>query len=217
VTSAAAQALCAVLLVGAVVSAVRLVVRPDGPTYLGGRSSDTAHLLMNASMGAMLVVPAAVLPLPAVLVLYASIGVVFAGLVVLGLARPTPARRLHRPAHVYHVVAASAMAWAVHLMAPAMVGMPTTPGPPHDMAGMSDAPGMSDMPGMSGMDPSAHHHLAASAPVAAWVLAALFALDAMGTLALLRQVTDRVAVVPHVIMDLGMVCMLLPAWLLLPA
>jgi hypothetical protein len=212
VTSAAALSLCAVLLVGAVVSAVRLVVRPDGPTYLGGRSSDIAHLLMNASMAAMLVVPAAVLPTPAVLVLYTSIAVVFAGLVVLGLARPTPARRLHRPAHVYHVVAASAMAWAVHLV-PAMAGMPSTPGRPHDMAGMSD------MPGMSGMDPSAHHHLAASAsaPVAAWVLAALFALDALGTLALLRQVADRVAVVPHVIMDLGMVFMLLPAWLLLPA
>jgi hypothetical protein len=212
VTSAAALSLCAVLLVGAVASAVRLVVRPDGPTYLGGRSSDTAHLLMNASMAAMLVVPAAVLPTPAVLVLYTSIAVVFAGLVVLGLARPTPARRLHRPAHVYHVVAASAMAWAVHLV-PAMAGMPSTPGRPHDMAGMSD------MPGMSGMDPPAHHHLAASAsaPVAAWVLAALFALDALGTLALLRQVADRVAVVPHVIMDLGMVFMLLPARLLLPA
>ncbi len=195
-TSAPALALCAVLLVGAVVSAVRLAVRPDGPTYLGGRSSDTAHLLMNASMAAMLVAPAAVLPTPAVLVLYTSIAVVFAGLVVLGLARPTPARRLHRPAHVYHVVAASAMAWAVHLMPPAMAAMP----------------------GMSGMDdPPAHHHLGASAPVAAWVLAALFALDALGTLALLRQVADRVAVVPHVIMDLGMVFMLLPAWLLLPA
>jgi hypothetical protein len=187
--------------IGAAVSAFRLAIRPDGSTYLGGRSSDAAHLLMNAAMAAMLVVPAAELPPMALVTLFLAITVVFAGLVVLGLARPNPARRLHRPAHIYHVVAASAMAWAVHLMPPDMAGM----------SGMSMD--MSGMPGMPGMDGSAHHHVAAATPVGAWVLAGLFALDALGTLALLRRVNDRVAVLPHVIMDVGMVAMLLPGWL----
>jgi hypothetical protein len=191
VTSTASLVLSAVLVIGAVISAIRLVVGPDGPTYLGGRSSDAAHLLMNASMAAMLVVPATVLPPAALLVLYAAIAVVFAGLVGLGLARPTPPRRLHRPAHIYHVVASAAMVWAVHVIP--------------DMAGMA---------GMAGMEGSAHQHLAAI-PVAAWVLAGLFALDALGTLVLLKQVTDRGAVVPHVIMDVGMVWMLVPASMLL--
>lgn len=185
-------ALCAVLVVGAVVSAVRLAVRPKGATYLGGRSSDTAHLLMNASMAATLVVPPTVLPQLAVVVLYVAIAVVFAGLVALGLLRPDPARRLHRPAHIYHVIAASAMAWAVHLM-------------PADTAGTAHVADMPEMPGMPGT--------AASLPVAVWILAALFALDALGTLALLRRVTDRLAVVPHIIMDVGMVAMLVPTWL----
>lgn len=186
--------LSSVLAIGALVSAVRLVVPTDGATYLGGRSSDAAHLLMNAGMAAMLVVPAALLPPTALLVLYVGLAVVFAVLVVLGLARPSPARVLHRPAHVYHVVAASAMAWAVYLM-------------PSDMPGMEGMPDMGGMPAMSGMGG------AGPTPVAAWVLAGLFALDGLGTLALLRRLTDRVAVVPHVVMDAGMVFMLVPALL----
>ena len=208
-TSPAVLALCGLLGIGAAVSAVRLAVRPDEDTYLGGRSSDVAHLLMNASMAAMLVVPATVLPPGALVALYLGIAVVFAGLVVLGFVRPAPARQLHRPAHIYHVIASAAMAWAVHLMPTGLTDM-------SDMAGMSGMTAMPDMPGMGdmpGMDAAAHHHLAASPPVMAWVLAALFALDALGTLALLRRVTDRVAVVPHVIMDVGMVSMLLPGWL----
>jgi hypothetical protein len=212
VTSPVSLVLCGVLVIGAAVSAFQLVAGPDGGTYLGGRSSDAVHLLMNAGMAATLVVPVSVLPSAAVLVLYASIAVVFAGLVGLGLARPTPPRRLHRPAHIYHVVAAATMAWAVH----DMTGMTRTPGQPHDTAGMSGGGhDMAGMTGMPGMDPSAHHDVVASTPVAAWVLAGLFALDALGTLALLRQLTDRVAVVPHVIMDFGMVWMLVPAWMLL--
>ena len=198
-TSSASLVLCAVLAVGAAVSAYRLIAGRDGATYLGGRSSDAAHLLMNAGMAAMLVLPVSVLPTAVVTALYATIAGAFIGLVVLGLARSTPPRRLHRPAHVYHVVAAAAMVWAVHVM-PDMPGMG---GEGHDMAGMP------------GMDAYAHQHLAASTPVVAWVLAGLFALDALGTLALLRQVTDRVAVVPHVLMDIGMVWMLVPASILL--
>ena len=198
-TSPPALVLSGVLVVGAALSAVRLTARTDGGSYLGGRSSDTAHLLMNAGMAAMLVVPATVLPPSVPLVLYAAIAAAFAGLVVLGLARPGPSRILHRPAHVYHAIAASAMVWAVHLMAP---GPPLRPGPGHEMAGM---------PAVSGMPAPTHH-----APVA-YVLAGLFVLDAVGTLALLRRLPDRTAVVPHVIMDVGMVLMLVPAWLPLPA
>lgn len=115
------------LVIGVAVSAVRLVLPTGGPTYLGGWSSDTAHLLMNTGMAAMLVLPPAVLPPVALPALFAAIAVVFAGLVVLGLVHPRPSRTLHRAAHVNHVVAASAMAWAVHLMPPDMRICPGRP------------------------------------------------------------------------------------------
>lgn len=208
--SPGALALCVVLAIGAVVSAARLAAGPGGASHLGGRSSDGAHLVMNTIMAAMLVLPATALPPTALRLLYATIAAVFAALVVLGLVRPDPARRLHRPAHVYHVIAASAMAWAVGLMPSGPPGS----GHRHAMAGMTGMAGTSGMPDMAGMGPSAPEHLATPIPVAAWLLAGLFALDALGTLALLRRLADRAAVVPHVVMDLGMVCMLLPAWLL---
>lgn len=55
--------------------------------------------------------------------------------------------------------------------------------------------------------------MTAPTPVASYVLAGLFALDGLGTLALPPRLTDRIAVVPHVIMDAAMVCMLVPALL----
>ncbi len=207
-----------VVLVLAVVLSVGLLVsgRDGALGYLGGRESELAHVLMNAVMAWMLT------PLftggagTLVVVLFGVTAAVFAGLLVLGFAGPGHWRE-RRPASAYHLVASLAMVYATVRM--------TGTGSAHHG---HDMPGM-DMSGMdmSGMD------MAPPVSGPAWVLAVLFALDAVGTAIVVAAAPDtvlaraaapgqaapgpepglrrrlRVAAVPHVVMDVAMVVMLL--------
>jgi hypothetical protein len=181
--------LLAALLVAVAVSAAGLLRGRSVDRYLTTRSAETGHLVMNVVMVAMLTpwwggaVRTAGVVVLAVLAL---------GFVVL-LVRGSPAR----PAHVFHLVAAGAMLFAVLTHA-------------HDMMTMDMA-----MP------------VPAWQSTVAWILAAAFLLDAVLTTGLVALAprtalagapattttvrTLRLASVPHVVMDLGMVAMLATA------
>ncbi|GAA4833677.1 hypothetical protein GCM10023201_22260 [Actinomycetospora corticicola] len=178
--------LLAALLVAVAVSAVGLLRGRSVDRYLTTPSAETGHLVMNVVMVAMLT--------PWWGGALRTAGVVVLAVLALGfgalLVRGSPSR----PAHLFHLVAAGAMLFAVL----------TTD---HDHLTMT---------------------MAVTAPAwqstVAWVLAATFLLDAVLTTGLVALAprtalagapatastvrTLRVASVPHVVMDLGMVAML---------
>jgi hypothetical protein len=177
--------LLAALLVALVVGGAGLLRGRPVDRYLSSRSAETGHLVMNLVMAAMLTPWWAGSVRTAGLVVLGALAVGFAALLVRG----GPAR----PAHLFHLVAAGAMIFAVLA---------------------------TDHHAMT-MD------MSTAAPVwrstVAWVLAALFALDAVattgvvvvapraalaGTASSSRIRSLRVASLPHVVMDLGMVTML---------
>lgn len=179
--------LLAALLVAVVVGAAGLLRGRPVDRYLSSRSAETGHLVMNVVMAAMLTPLWTGAVRTTGLLVLGALGLVYAALLVRG----GPAR----PAHVFHLVAAGAMLFAVLA---------------------ADHHGMMDM--------------AMAVPVwqstVAWVLAALFALDAVATTGVVALApraalagapssagirTLRVASLPHVVMDLGMVAMLVMA------
>lgn len=180
--------LLAALLVAVVVGAGSLLRGRPVDRYLSSRSAESGHLVMNVVMAAMLTPVWTDAVRTAGLVVLGALAVGYAALLVRG----GPAR----PAHVFHLVAAGAMLFAV-LAA--------------NHRGMT-------------MD------MAMAVPVwqstVAWVLAALFALDAVATTGVVALApraalagtpssagirTLRIASLPHVVMDLGMVAMLVMA------
>lgn len=179
--------LLAALLVAVVVSVAGLLRGRPVDRYLSSRSAETGHLVMNLVMVAMLT--------PWWTGAVRTLGVLVLGALAVGFAallvRGGPARL----AHVFHLVAAGAMLFAVLA---------------------TDHHGMMDMTAaVSGWQSTV-----------AWVLAALFALDAVATTGVVALApraalagtpssagirTLRVASLPHVVMDLGMVAMLVMA------
>lgn len=203
------------LLAGVVVSAWLLLThRAEGSprSYLTGPEAESAHLVMNTGMAVMLTpwfTPPARIALIAV---FAGLAAAFAAALLTGALCPAGRWGGQRAACTYHAAAASAMVYAT-------VGMP---------AGHRGG-------GTHGM----HHPLTHSPSAWAVALAAVFALDAAGTLvvalalpaSVLRPAARvqspgagptpvlaaaarrrlRAAVVPHLAMDLGMVAMLIGA------
>jgi hypothetical protein len=228
------RALLAVLVLAAALSVLRLRTeraRPGGPrSYLTGWEADLAHLVMNLGMAAMLTAWWGPRLRTGLVALFGAVGLACVAGLALAAARPDPVRRAGRPALAYHLVAAAAMVYATVLMP---VGPDSgTAGMP-GMAGMPMMPEARDMPGMSGMAPMT---APTGASVAAWLLAALFTLDALVTVVVVaarpalalsavpapagapadrapevdgRLVRSlRLGALPHVVMDVAMVIML---------
>ncbi len=195
-------ALVALLLIGVMVSAWRLVheraAESQSASMLSvSRETDAAHLLMNGLMAWMLVPWAGVVSRLIINLTFGAVMLWFAGLLVAELRRPARPDRATRRAKLgsywYHLVASSTMLYAA-LAIPGGMGM-------HEMPGMT-------------MKPSR----------IAYALAAVFLLDllvtavvvvffpgALGKAAgiaspLSRSV--RFASIPHIIMDAGMISML---------
>ncbi|HEY1968158.1 MAG TPA: DUF5134 domain-containing protein [Pseudonocardia sp.] len=220
--SAFAMPLLAGLLTSVLVSAGLLAThRPDAArSHLSGREADAAHLLMNGCMAWMLTPWYGARGQAVTGWLFAAMAVSFGVLLLLGTLRPATYWHRQRPVSGYHLCAAAAMGYATLIM-PDTAEMPAM----SMSMSMSSAHQMPAMPG------------AESPSGIAWVLAVIFALDALGT-AIIVLVMPAAALVsvagpgtsatglapeagrrlrisgfPHVVMDLAMVAMLLgPPW-----
>ena len=221
------QVLLVAFLAGAVLGVARLVARwrargvAEVDSYLSSHDAGTAHLVMNLGM-AVMVTPwwSAGLRI-ALLVVFGALAAVIAALLARGAWVPTARAGAERPAQLYHLLAAATMVYATALMPVAaadMAGMGGTAtaetsvaGPPvlawvlavlFALDGLATAVLGLGLPGRV---------VATSAPVPTGGRGdgggGGVAAPPRPTTAARRTV--RLASVPHLIMDVGMVWMLL--------
>jgi hypothetical protein len=162
------------LVASATLSCALLVVEPRRPapagSYLGGPEADGAHLVMNLAMAVMLTPWFTGAGRSVILAVFAALAATFAIALVAGVTGRSGYWSARRTMSGYHLVAAAVMAYAtvVHTSG-------TSPGLTHVTA----MPGMGHAGHSSGSTPV---DAVMSAPsTMAWILAALFTLDAVGT------------------------------------
>ncbi|HTK65492.1 MAG TPA: DUF5134 domain-containing protein [Pseudonocardia sp.] len=167
------------LVAAAAMSAVLLLLErrrtdPAG-SHLSGPEADGAHLVMNAAMAVTLTPLFAGPGRTAVVAVFVLLAGGFAVALVVGIVGRSGYWSARRTLAGYHLAAAAVMAFAAVSMHHATGGTSGTGG----IEGMAGMAGMGDMAGMPGMD---HAGAVSAAPgVVAWILAVLFALDAIGT------------------------------------
>lgn len=196
------SALGALLLIGVMVSAWRLVyARPaefQSASMLSvSRETDLAHLLMNGVMAWMLVPWAGALSRVTITLTFAALLLWFGVLLVTELRRQAPhdgaTRRTKLGSYGYHLVASSAMLYAVLAM----------PGGNR----------MHDMPGMV-MQPTRLAYGIAAAFLIDLLVTAVVVVFFPGVLGKAAGLSTplsesvRFASIPHLIMDIGMILML---------
>ena len=222
--------------------AARLRPAQQVDNYFTSREADVAHLLMNLGMAAMLTPWYGQGVRVVLIGLFSAMAATFTALLTMSLVRPGVHARGQRPSLTYHLLASAAMIYATTLNDPMHMGMTTTaaPAPAWILAVVFGLDAVAtavvvlffpdaaiNLALTQGTEVPAHEQAAVAATQAgaAEQPAKSSTRDSRrlpanrnasatprNPLRRGRRMVLRVAAIPHLVMDVGMILMLVPVW-----